>query len=412
MLRNQFTAPILIDEQGGGTTLERVPLKADAESNYAENWLQKLLYTHPEALPISEIDQSYLNLVPICREMNTSVGPIDVLYATPEGKLIILEAKLWRNPEARRKVIGQILDYAKELGSWSYEDLQREVSRALRTQEGQPSNLFNIVANKYPDLSEVNFIDSVSRNLKRGEFLLLIAGDGIREGVAGIAEFMENHGMLHFTFGLVEMAIYRVNNGSLLLQPRVIAQTMIVKRTVITLETDGLIAKDASEIEEESSNEMSKIQKFYYEFWSEFIAQLKLDDASQPLPSVTKQGNIFLKATAKSNAWITIYFLKNVKHVGVYLTFFKGSFGDMLYAGLVNDKESIEKELGIPGIWWESKNGKHSIGVYTVFPDLYTPQYREPIKLWLADHANLFVNVFRPRIERIMEDTMGNLYNG
>jgi len=137
MLTNQFTAPILIDEQGGGTTLERLSLKASGEPHYDEKWLQKLLYTHPEALPISEIDQSYLNLVPICREMNTPAGPIDVLYATPEGKLIILEAKLWRNPEARRKVIGQILDYAKELGSWSYEDLQREVSRALRARRGE-----------------------------------------------------------------------------------------------------------------------------------------------------------------------------------------------------------------------------------------------------------------------------------
>ena len=410
MLTNQFTAPILIDEQGGGTTLERLSLKASGEPHYDEKWLQKLLYTHPEALPISEIDQSYLNLVPICREMNTPVGPIDILYATPEGKLIILEAKLWRNPEARRKVIGQILDYAKELGSWSYEDLQREVSRALRAQEGKPVNLFDIINEKYPDLSEANFIDSVSRNLKRGEFLLLIVGDGIREGVAGIAEFMENHGTLHFTFGLVEMAIYKVNDGSLLIQPRIIAQTIIVKRTVITLEAEDLIAYDASETEE-SSNEMSEMRKFYYEFWSEFVAQLKFDDQSQPLPNVAKQGNIFLKLSAKSNAWITIYFLQQAKHVGVYLTFYKGPMGDMLYTSLLDDKESIEKDLGIPGIWWESEEGKHLIGVHTVFPDLSAPHNREPIKLWLAEHANLFVNVFRPRIERIMKDKMGTIHN-
>ncbi len=35
---------------------------------------------------------------------------------------MLVEAKLWRNPEARRKVIGQILDYAKELSRWNYED--------------------------------------------------------------------------------------------------------------------------------------------------------------------------------------------------------------------------------------------------------------------------------------------------
>lgn len=124
---SQFAVPFLVNKQGG-IVLERISLGYDSATSYDENWLQNLLFTHPQSLPIKEIDQSYKNLVPICRELNTPAGPIDVLYATPEGKLVILEAKLWRNPEARRKVVGQILDYAKELSHWSYEDLQREVS--------------------------------------------------------------------------------------------------------------------------------------------------------------------------------------------------------------------------------------------------------------------------------------------
>jgi hypothetical protein len=40
------------------------------------------------------------------------------------------EAKLWRNPEARRQVVGQVLDYAKELARWSYEELQGAVRLA------------------------------------------------------------------------------------------------------------------------------------------------------------------------------------------------------------------------------------------------------------------------------------------
>jgi hypothetical protein len=401
-MNDQFAAPILIHEQVE-TILERLPLSGSSKINYNENWLQELLFKHPQTLPINEIDQSYLNLIPICREMKTPAGPVDVLYITPEGKLVILEAKLWQNPEARRKVIGQILDYAKELGMWSYEDLQREVSRALKPQTGQLHKLFDIVANKHPDLSEARFVDSVSRNLKRGEFLLLIVGDGIREGVAAIAEFLANHGTLHFTFGLVEMAIFKVNDKDLLVQPRVIAKTMIVKRTVITLESEGLVANDADEIEEESSIELSEIHKFYYEFWSEFIAGLKLDDPGQPLPIVRKKGNISLSTPAGGNAWITIYFSQKNSEVGVFLTFLRGSFGDMLYKQLLNDRETIDKELGMP-VAWKSINGKHLIIAIKTFPDLKSSQYRESIKTFLADHANIFVNVFRPRIERIMKD--------
>jgi len=401
-MKDQFAAPILIHEQDA-TILEKLPLSDSSTLNYNENWLQELLFKHPQTLPINEIDQSYLNLIPVCREMKTPVGPVDVLYITPDGKLVILEAKLWRNPEARRKVIGQILDYAKELGRWSYEDLQREVSRALKTQTGQLHKLFDIVTNKYPDLLEARFVDSVSRNLKRGEFLLLIVGDGIREGVAAIAEFLENHGTMHFTFGLVEMAIFKVNGKDLLVQPRVIAKTMIVKRTVITLESEGLVANDADELEEESSTELSETQKFYYEFWSEFIAELKLDDPGQPLPLARKKGNISLRIPARGNAWITIYFYQKDNEVGVFLTFLKSSLGDMLYNQLLNDRETIDKELGVM-VTWKSKDGKHSISTNKIFLDLKSSLSRESIKTFLADHANLFVNVFKPRIERIIAD--------
>lgn len=401
---NQFASPILIKNGQVATVLERIPLSGSGEFKYDENWLQELLYAHPHALPISEIDQSYLNLVPICREMNTPAGPVDVLYATPEGKLVILEAKLWRNPEARRKVIGQILDYAKELGSWSYEDLQREVSRAVKATEGQARKLFDIVANKYPDLAEAQFVDSVSRNLKRGEFLLLIVGDGIREGVGAIAEFLEGHGTMHFTFGLVEMAVFTADGESVLVQPRIIAQTMIVKRTVITLEAAGLLATDAGEMEEEeASSALGETQKFYRAFWGELIAQLKFDDPGQPLPNVTPHGFMFLSTPAKSNAWINNYLWRKGKEVAISMTFASTPLGEMLFKKLLDDRETIDKELGIP-VDWNGKDGKHWISAKTNFPDLQSIEYRKPIQSWLIENMNLFVNVFRPRIERIMAE--------
>jgi hypothetical protein len=401
-MKNQFGSPILISAHGK-KILERLPLSGAGASEYDEKWLQDLLFKNPQALPISELDQSYVNLIPICQELNTPAGAIDLLYVTPEGKLIILEAKLWRNPEARRKVIGQILDYAKEISRWTYEGLQREITRSLRTSAGTPKRLYDLVAEQYPDLVEADFVDAVSRSLKHGEFLLLIVGDGIREGVAAITEFIENHGTLHFSFGLVEMAIYRLDNKDLLVQPRVLAQTMIVNRTVITLEADGLIAKNAEEIEKDESGEMSESQKFYSEFWSEFLSDLKLDDAAQPLPKSTTLGNIFLRMPAKSNSWITVYFYRKTKEVGVFLTFSRGALADMIYDKLLNDKETIENELR-EKLSWKSSDGKHTVGTLSYYDDLRSTANREPIKKWLADHANRFVNVFRPRIEKIISE--------
>ena len=97
--------------------------------------------------PDAAIDAPYDSAVPVCRELSTPAGYVDALYVNALGRLTLAEFKLWRNPQARREVIGQILDYAKEIVSWSYEDLQREVSRALK----RPGNvLFDLVRASFP----------------------------------------------------------------------------------------------------------------------------------------------------------------------------------------------------------------------------------------------------------------------
>lgn len=404
---SQFATPIIINNEEAVTVLERLPLGGEGAKKYNEDWLQKILFEQPSALPINEIDPSFQNLVPVCRELNSPAGPIDVLYATPEGKLVILEAKLWRNPEARRKVIGQILDYAKELGRWSYEDLQREVAQATRNQTGKAQELYNIVKTQYPETLEAQFIDAISRNLKRGEFLLLIVGDGIHEGVAAIADFLENHGTLHFTFGMVEMAIYRVDDDNLMIQPRVLAQTVIVKRTVITLESPDMIAREAADIENEEIDELNDNQKFYKDFWTELIGSLNLDYKAQRLPNVTKKGCIYLQMPPNNGSWLTVYFSQKDREVGVFLTFFKGKAGDVIYSHLLEQRRQIDSEISMP-VDWESKDGKHRVLVKINFPDLKSAGYREAIRTWFSDQINRFVNTFRPRIERIVEENLDN----
>ena len=136
-MTSAFAAPLIVRVDQTSVSLERVDLSgADSAVAYSEEWLQELLYRHPQALPVAEIDDSFSGLIPVCREMETPVGPVDVVYVTRTGRPVIVEAKLWRNPEARRKVIGQILDYAKELSRWNYETFDAAVRRARRVEDG------------------------------------------------------------------------------------------------------------------------------------------------------------------------------------------------------------------------------------------------------------------------------------
>ena len=195
-----------------------------------ESSLRDLMFRFPRSLPVAAIDAAYSDPVPICRELYTPAGYVDALYINALGRLILAEFKLWRNPQARREVIGQILDYTKELASWRYEDLQREVSRALKRTGNVP---YELVRAQAPDVDEKEFVDNVSRHLRRGEFLLLIVGDGIREGVENIVNFVQSHSGLHFNLALVEAALYRDTVNRIIVQPRVLTRTEVVRRVVV-----------------------------------------------------------------------------------------------------------------------------------------------------------------------------------
>lgn len=162
--------------------------------------------------------------------------PLDNLYVSPAGEVTIGEAKLWRNPEARRKVVGQILDYAAALRAMSYDGLNQAVRD---TDAGDDRSIWQRVLDSAgpPAVdTEANFVDTVARNLAGGRFLLLIVGDGIRSDLQGLADLLASHPTLGFHLELVELRLYRVPDGEgLLVVPSLVGRTAEVTRAVIEI---------------------------------------------------------------------------------------------------------------------------------------------------------------------------------
>ena len=228
-----YTRPFIIGAPGtpgASTLLERIPLDSAAGGVQSERWLQEPLFRHPESLPVKEIDPHIGPLMPVCMEIETGAGQADILYLTPSGQVVLVETKLWRNPEARREVVGQILDYAKQLTSWSFDVLEKKAATAARAQDPY---LLSCLRSRFPDADEVAFVDGVRRSLSTGDFLLIIAGDGIRYGAESLVAFLERFGHLRFGLALVEVAAYKLPDGSTLLQPRVVAKTELLQRTLL-----------------------------------------------------------------------------------------------------------------------------------------------------------------------------------
>lgn len=217
--------------------LERVPLN---EKLFQENWLQNLIHNNPQVLPIDEIESGFAPLISLGREIFTAVGYIDNLYISPNGYLTIVETKLWRNPEAKREVVGQIIDYAKELSSWTFSKLNESVKISSQLLNNNSKGIIDLIKefDLIEETQEKIIIDNIERNLKRGRLLLLIVGDGIRESVEDMVDYLSTTPQIQFTLGLVELQVFKNPNteNDLIVIPNLITRTKEITRAIIKIE--------------------------------------------------------------------------------------------------------------------------------------------------------------------------------
>ncbi|GAB6194366.1 PDDEXK family nuclease [Desulfocastanea catecholica] len=383
-----YATPFIVNDKGETELLERVPFG----SGFSENWLQNRLFENPQSLPLLEIDPAYQQVCPLCMEMNTGAGPIDVVYITPQGRLVIIETKLWRNPEARRKVIAQVLDYAKELKAWSYADIQREVSRRTGIKGNSP---FQIVSKRFGEIEEAVFVDGVTQSLRHGDFMLIIAGDGIRQDAQGIVQFLQDVGHMRFVLAMIEVAVYKHTlEDMFVIQPRTLLKTQQLNRDI-----EYSLPHEITTVTSQTSSEKEEWRQKYKEYWTRFLSTLTLDDPEQPMANVTATGNLtFSLPPSGATAWITTFFYKQLKEVGCFVRLKNDPLGRELYQSLLEEKNSIEADLPFPVKWDEER--RMIIRCMQVTGD-WPPVNDKRVDEYLAETINGFTNTFRPRLERL-----------
>jgi len=402
-MSRQHARPVVLDAAGRTSALDQIALAfASDPGAVSEATIQEMIHSHAAILPVAEVDPAFSGPVAICRELNTPAGPIDNFLVTPSGMPVLVECKLWRNPEGRREVVGQILDYAKELSRWSSADLQREVNRRLGT---QGNAILSLVRAAGHEVEEIAFNDALTFNLKRGRFLLLIVGDGIREGVEAIAEFLQRHANLHFSLGLVEMPVFRLPSGERLVTPRALSRVHTFSREAIAL-PDGMIlldteGEDMVPIQDPDREALASEQR---EFWTEFLSGLELDDPEQPIPRAPRQGYItFMLPAPGGTSWLTVYRDLKANEVGVFLSSNRDSAGERARLALVEEGAAITALLG----------GEARVQVLRGIPTIMDSRMtgsladataRREAFNWLRERTNMFVNVLRPRVRSMTVD--------
>ena len=218
--------------------LKRLPRMHD---RFGESYLQELLKDHPELLPVAEIRDDVGKLLCVGREVGVSSGAIDNLYLSTSGYPVVVETKLWRNPEARREVLAQVLDYIKEVVKKDFGWFEEQWAFFEKSKGRSGDDLVARLSELSDDeIDESQIIDRVNRALARGDVIAMIVGDGIEARLQTLVEHLRNDSpLLRYSLALVEMACYESEGETgreILVVPRVVRNVEPIQRAYVHID--------------------------------------------------------------------------------------------------------------------------------------------------------------------------------
>lgn len=255
-MSGQHGAPALIVPKVSYQALKRLPRKHD---RFDETYLQTLLRDHPDILPVEDVRIDAGRLLCMGREVGVSSGSIDNLYLSTNGYPVIVETKLWRNPESRREVLAQVLDYIKDVVKKDFDWFENQWAAYRKPDAGSLVSALNDLVEE--EIDESILIERVNRALGRGDVIAMIVGDGIDARLQGLVDHLRaDSPLLRYSLALVELACFAPNEGSdkqILIVPRVVKSVEPVQRAYIHLDIadrlKGQLAIESSvEVEPES----------------------------------------------------------------------------------------------------------------------------------------------------------------
>ena len=202
------------------------------EQRYSdEDYLQKLVADHPELLSGVETDSGNRRpWILVRREQGISDREdagnrwsVDHLFVDQNAVPILVEAKRRDNPEIRRRIVAQMLDYASHARfTLKAEALRREFEERCRVAGQDPDEVLSMLLPE-EELEPDSFWEDVENNLRAAKIRLLFVADEIPEELQRIVEFL-NEQMPRIEVLAVEIKQFKGDAGSTLV-PRVIGRT-------------------------------------------------------------------------------------------------------------------------------------------------------------------------------------------
>ncbi len=228
-----------------------------------ESWLRDAIFENPELVigPCRAAGLTDDEWYPWQREFRVEVGQIDVLLLSSQGRLAVVETKLATNPELRRRVLAQALDYLAHLPD-RFDD---EVPEIPQDENGQP------VA------AQEDILESVAQ----GDILVIIASDEVDHRVAKLSRsLLSEHLIKQWDLALIDLALYRPvdSSASYVVVPHLRNLVQSEPRQVVRVVVEGETPSARIEVERITPEEGAPARQK----WDESRFFRYLDDGAAP----------------------------------------------------------------------------------------------------------------------------------
>jgi hypothetical protein len=230
-----------------------------AELALPESWFRDAIFDDPELVlgPCREAglvlpDERWLAWR---TEFSFGAGPVDVLLVSSSGRPAIVETKLSYNPEKRREVIAQILDYAISLQEAPHDELPPLPESELA-----------------PDPADLH------DHLSAGRFLLVVAGDALDPRALRLSQAVLARNLTsEWDLAMVDLNVYRSTTAhdQLLIVPELRGGLFAETRQVVRVQVEGETPRARILVERLPAEELSPNRRPKLESCDDFLARVR-----------------------------------------------------------------------------------------------------------------------------------------
>ena len=270
----RYLSPIIFgaDFAGEKALTGSYKLVTALEAGFKEGWLQRAIAKNVELvvgpcragrlIPRDEEWRFWGSEVSLREAGGIS---IDALLLSASGRIGIVETKLAYNPEARREVVAQVLEYAIHFRGVSIEELTAHLPVPLRT-DGHV------------------FVepDTIQGKVEDGDYLLIVAGDQLDPRAVRLSsELLGTHVIHGWDLAMVEVSVFEQETDSdekeYILVPHLGSAIKVDQRQVVKV----IIEEKRMRVEVEQRSEAVTVSR---PKWDEERFFAEAERAKVPLP--------------------------------------------------------------------------------------------------------------------------------